>query len=130
MSLSLADVRATVAVTDITRAKAFYEEQLGLVPLDPNAGPIQMYACGSSRLQVYESPEHAGKATATVASWSVGDHDAVVDALISRGVRFDRHDALPCAARGVHAFGTHRVAWCSDPDGNVLAVDNGQSGGM
>ncbi len=130
MSLSSAPVRATVAVADITRAKAFYEEQLGLVPLDDDAGPIQAYACGSSWLQVYESPEHAGKATATVASWSVDDHDAVVDALIARGVTFDRHDSLACDDRGVHAFGAHRVAWCSDPDGNVLAIDNGQTAGM
>lgn len=131
MPLSTAVVRATVAVSDIARARAFYEGTLGLEPRPGGPDFVATYPCGEgSLLQVYTSPEHAGKATATVASWSVPDHDTVIEALIARGARFTRSEGLAADERGVHAFGAHRVAWCTDPDGNVLAIDNGQSGGM
>ena len=58
------------------------------------------------------------------------DHDPTIDALIAAGVEFTRGEELPADERGVHAFGEHRVAWCADPDGNVLAIDNGRGGDM
>ena len=128
MGLSEATVRATAAVSDMSRARAFYEDQLGLTARPGGPGAVRMYPCGAgSVLQVYVSPEHAGASTATVASWSVTDHDAVVDELTGRGVRFLRYEGLDADARAVHTFGAHRIAWCADPDGNVLAIDNGRS---
>lgn len=82
MSLSNAQVRATVAVSDITKAAEFYEATLGLSP-HPGEGidNVRIYSCGEgSLLQVYAS-EHAGTATATVASWSASDFESVVDEL-------------------------------------------------
>ena len=127
MSLSGNQVRATVAVSDIDRAKAFYEGKLGLTAQE---GPdeIRIYECGNgSLLQVYASPEHAGKATATSVSWSVSEFDALVDELLAAGVEFAKYDAPGGDERGVHSFGDHRVFWMTDPDGNVIAVDNGSS---
>jgi catechol 2,3-dioxygenase-like lactoylglutathione lyase family enzyme len=127
MSLRSGTVRATVAVSDTPRAREFYEGKLGLSPQGGGPDGVQVYACGDgSLLQVYASPEHAGKATATVASWSVDDIDSVVDQLTANGVTFARYDAPATDERGVHAYGDHRVAWCADPDGNVLAIDNGR----
>ena len=53
------------------KAAEFYEATLGLSPLgDDGTSHVRIYPCGSgSFLQVYAS-EHAGTATATVASWS------------------------------------------------------------
>jgi catechol 2,3-dioxygenase-like lactoylglutathione lyase family enzyme len=131
MSLSNGQVRATVAVSDISRAQEFYERALGLVPESGGPDPVRIYACGGGTfLQVYESPEHAGKATATVASWSVEPFEPVIDELTAKGVAFARYDEPASDDKGIHTFGAHRVAWCTDPDGNVLAIDNGQSGDM
>jgi catechol 2,3-dioxygenase-like lactoylglutathione lyase family enzyme len=128
-SLRDAPLRATIAVSDLARARAFYEQQLGLQPM-PDDGPVAdsvvMYPCGGGALlQVYTS-EHAGGSGGTVASWSVDDHDALVEELRGRGVAFERYEGQEADERGVHAFGEHRVCWCKDPDGNVLAIDNGR----
>jgi catechol 2,3-dioxygenase-like lactoylglutathione lyase family enzyme len=131
MTLSSSMVRATVAVSDTARARAFYEGRLGLAAEGGGPEEVTIYACGGGTvLQVYVSPEHAGASTATAASWSVDDFDATIDGLIAAGVTFARYDGRPADERGVHASGEHRVAWCADPDGNVLAIDNGQTGGM
>lgn len=129
MSLKSAHVRATVAVSQIFRAREFYEGSLGLTPQEGGPDAVKIYACGDGTLlQVYESPDHAGKATATVASWSVEDFESVIDQLIARGVKFADHGDPATDEKGIHSFGEHRVAWCADPDGNVLAIDNGKMG--
>jgi catechol 2,3-dioxygenase-like lactoylglutathione lyase family enzyme len=127
MSLSDNQVRATVAVSDIERATQFYEGKLGLSPMAGSPEFVSMYECGDgSVLQVYASPENSGKSTATVASWSVGEgFDAQIDELIAAGVEFEHYDEQPADSKGVHTFGDHQVAWCRDPDGNTIAIDNG-----
>ena len=62
MSLSSQQVRATVAVSDISRASEFYERTLGLTPLrGDEMADVRIYPCGSaSLLQVYAS-EHAAR---------------------------------------------------------------------
>lgn len=125
MSLKDHRVRATVAVADIDRAVEFYEGVLGL---SGRAGgpPLRIYECGAgSELQVYESPDHAGTGTATVVSWSLEDFDAEIEALLAAGVTLERYDGIESDENGVHAFGNHKVAWFKDPDGNVIALDNG-----
>ena len=126
MSLSDATVRATVAVSDITEAARFYEGTLGLSPLGDDAmGHVRIYPCGGgSLLQVYAS-EHAGTATATVASWSAEDFESVVEDLSGKGLEFESQGDPQTDERGVHTFGEHKVFWFKDPDGNTLAVDNG-----
>ena len=126
MSLSEEQVRATVAVCDIGRAAEFYEGTLGLTGLDGDGmGDVRIYACGSgSVLQVYAS-EHAGTTSATVASWSAGDFDSVVDELRAKGVTFETYGEPATDEKGVHTYGAHKVVWFKDPDGNTIAVDNG-----
>ncbi len=125
MSLSTAAVRATVGVSDLARAREFYGTVLGLKGVEN--GPITMYTCGGgSLLQVYESADLT-PSTASAASWSVDDFDDVVDGILGRGGSFERYDFLDSDDRGVHTFGVHQVCWLKDPDGNVLAIDNGQS---
>ena len=126
MSLSDEQVRATVAVSDIGRAAEFYERTLGLTPLSGGMDGVRIYPCGKgSLLQVYAC-EHAGTATATVASWSADDFDSVVDELRARSVTFETYGAPATGERGVHTYGEHRVVWFKDPDGNTLALDNGR----
>jgi catechol 2,3-dioxygenase-like lactoylglutathione lyase family enzyme len=126
MSLSDAQVRATVAVSEISRAAAFYEGTLGLTQLGDDAMEhVRIYQCGAgSVLQVYAS-EHAGTASATVASWSTDEFGSVVDDLRGKGVTFESEGGPMTDERGVHTFGEHQVVWFKDPDGNTIAVDNG-----
>ena len=73
MGLSRYKVAAGLAVSDMDRAREFYEGKLGLsVGID--SGDNVQYACAEGTvLHVYLSPEHAGKSTATLAGWGVDD---------------------------------------------------------
>ena len=70
MSLSAYKVRPSIAVTDVSRAADFYEAKLGLRAGEEQSDESRIYACGGdTSLHVYESPAHAGKAPATLATW-------------------------------------------------------------
>lgn len=125
MGLSRYKVAAGLAVSDMERAREFYEGKLGLsVGID--SGDNVQYRCGEgSVMHVYLSPEHAGKSTATMAGWGVDDVEAVVDELTSRGVTFERYDEGPIITdeRGIATFeGGAKVAYFRDPDGNTLSI--------
>jgi catechol 2,3-dioxygenase-like lactoylglutathione lyase family enzyme len=124
MSLSDSKVNATIAVSDQQRAKEFYEGKLGLTPSGGSEGAqVVVYGCGDgSELVVYVS-EHAGKATATVATWDVPDLEQLVDELSAKGVEFEQYDEpLETDERGILRSEEGLVAWCKDPDGNTIAV--------
>src|SRR5215210_3305345 len=117
MGLSSYEVRASIAVSDMARADEFYEGKLGLAAREGQPDQSRVYACGGgSSLHVYASPAHAGKATATLASWSVPDLEAVVEELRSRGVAFAQYDEPATDANGIHTYGDHKVGWFKDPD--------------
>jgi catechol 2,3-dioxygenase-like lactoylglutathione lyase family enzyme len=125
MKLSSHRVSPQVAVSDMARAREFYEGKLGLsAGRSPNERTVA-YPCGSgTALHVYESPAHAGKATGTVARWDVDDLDRAVDDLTRRGVAFEQYDEpVETNAKGIHDSGYGRVAWFKDPDGNVFALE-------
>ena len=125
MGLSRYKVAAAIAVSNMNRAREFYEGKLGLsVGID--SGDNLQYRCAERRVfHVYLSPEHAGKSTATLAGWGVNDVERVVDELASRGVTFERYDEGPSITdeRGVATFeGGAKVAYFRDPDGNTLSI--------
>ena len=126
MSLSSYKLRTSIAVSDMARAAEFYEGTLRLAARGDQADESRVYACGGdTSLHVYESRAHAGRATATVATWYVSDLEQVVDELSSNGVTFERYDdpALETNEKGIHELGDGRVAWFKDPDGNSFAVE-------
>jgi catechol 2,3-dioxygenase-like lactoylglutathione lyase family enzyme len=125
MVLSNYKVGAGLAVSDMDRAREFYEQKLGLgVSID--SGDNVQYRCAEgSVMHVYLSPEHAGSSTATLVGWDVDDIEAVVDELISEGVRFEHYDepGLRTDAKGIATFeGEAKVAYFKDPDGNTLSI--------
>jgi catechol 2,3-dioxygenase-like lactoylglutathione lyase family enzyme len=126
MSLSSDKVRPSIAVSDMARAKEFYERQLGLTGLQQQDDGSEIYACGGdTSLHVYVSPTRAGKATATLATWSVADVEQIVDELATRGVKFERYDErlLKTDQKGIHTLDNGKVAWFKDPDGNTFAIE-------
>jgi catechol 2,3-dioxygenase-like lactoylglutathione lyase family enzyme len=127
MSLSGYELNASIAVSDMARAKEFYEGKLGLAAVRAQADGSQIYASGGgASLHVYPSPAHAGKSSATLATWYVEDVERVVDELSSRGVTFEHYDELTTDEKGISPrAGGGKVAWFKDPDGNTFAVEGG-----
>lgn len=119
------DAAATLAVSDLQRARDFYENSLGLTPVQEQPGAI-LYKSGNSVVLVYPS-EYAGTNQATAASWAVGDDfDAIVQDLKAKGVTFEHYDDLPETSRegDVHVMGEFKGVWFKDPDGNILSLIN------
>jgi catechol 2,3-dioxygenase-like lactoylglutathione lyase family enzyme len=128
MGLSGYKVAAGLAVSDMDRAREFYEGKLGL-PVGIDSGDNLQYRCGEGTvIHVYLSPEHAGKSTATLAGWGVDDVERVVAELTAKGVSFERYDEGPIITdeKGIATFeGDARVAYFRDPDGNTLSIAQG-----
>lgn len=121
-SLASSEAIATVAVSDLQKARRFYEGTLGLEEVSSEGEEAVNYKTGGTQLLVYRS-EYAGSNEATAATWVNSDVDGVVEELKSRGVSFERYDMPDAEHEGdVHVFGDMRAAWFKDPDGNILAV--------
>jgi catechol 2,3-dioxygenase-like lactoylglutathione lyase family enzyme len=119
------DAAATLAVSDLQRARDFYENTLGLAPIQETPGAI-IYQSGNSVVLIYPS-EYAGTNKATAASWAVGDDfDAIVQDLTTKGVTFEHYDDLLDMTRegDVHVMGDFKTVWFKDPDGNILNLGN------
>jgi catechol 2,3-dioxygenase-like lactoylglutathione lyase family enzyme len=114
-------VVATIPVTDLERAKAFYGETLGLTFLWENPASIR-FRCGElSEISVFKRPptvtEH------TLAHFEVVDIEAVVNDLDAKGVEFIDYAEGPLATTDhIAQVGPARGAWFRDPDGNTLGV--------
>jgi len=125
MGLSRYKVGAGLAVSDMDRARKFYEGKLGLSVSIDSGDNVQYRCAEASVFHIYLSPEHAGKSTATLASWGVDDVERVVDELKPRGVTFERYDEGPTITdeKGIATFeGGAKVAYFRDPDGNTLSI--------
>jgi catechol 2,3-dioxygenase-like lactoylglutathione lyase family enzyme len=124
MGLSDCSVEALLAVSDLDRARRFYEQQLGLVPGDVEEEAVRYPCAHETRILIYLSPENAGKSPATLAGWDVDDLDQTMGELASRGVTFEQYDqpGLKTDERGVFDADVFRAAWIKDPDGNTLAL--------
>ena len=115
-------VAATLAVSDIDRAKKFYAETLGFPVVLESPGGIMFQAGKGTALFVYPSG-FAGTNKATAASFNVEDFDASVADLRSRGVSFMDYDFPGLKTEnGVAQTPEGPAAWFADPDGNIIAV--------
>jgi len=112
---------ATVAVSDMERAKSWYADKLGLKPAEEDvAGAWYEYA--SSAFLLFETP-FAGSAQNTVMSWLVDDASSVVSALKANGVSFDTFEMEGLEWDGeIAKLGNERTAWFKDSEGNTLAI--------
>jgi catechol 2,3-dioxygenase-like lactoylglutathione lyase family enzyme len=125
MSMSSYKLNASIAVSDMARAREFYEGKLGLTTVRAQADGSRIYASGGdASLHVYPSATHAGRSTATLATWYVDDVERVVDELISNGVHFEQYEEVTTDEKGISPrAGGGKVAWFKDPDGNTFAVE-------
>jgi catechol 2,3-dioxygenase-like lactoylglutathione lyase family enzyme len=122
--LDSVSAHAMIGVKDLSRAKEFYSEKLGLTVDDEfPAGAIRYAARDGTWFLVYRS-QVAGTAKTTCMRFEFEDIEAAVRELRDRGVVFEEYD-LP-GLKTVGGIARHergaRGAWCKDPDGNILDI--------
>ena len=109
------------AVDDLEKAKAFYEDTLGLKTSEEH-GLMTLHLAGDRPTLVYPKPGHE-PANYTVLNFPVDDIDAAVDELIERGVAFEIYDGFGQDERGVSRNEDGPpIAWFRDPAGNIMSV--------
>jgi predicted enzyme related to lactoylglutathione lyase len=120
--LTKAPIVPYIPATDISRARRFYEEQVGLVAREEIAGGVVYECAGGSWIFLYQS-DGAGTSRASQAFWQVQDVEAEVRELQSRGVRFEEYDTPGLkTVNGIANMGDAKGAWFKDTEGNIMAL--------
>lgn len=113
------------SVDDLERAKQFYEGTLGLSVDDSHVeeGLINLKVGPGPGIFVYAKGDEHQPASFTVLNFPVADVEREVDALIERGVQFERYEAFEQDERGIcRDEDMPTIAWFTDPARNVFAV--------
>jgi predicted enzyme related to lactoylglutathione lyase len=115
------NIRTTIPVHDMQRARSFYAEKLGLRPTQETPDGV-VFQLKGSQFALYRSAG-AGTAQHTIAGWAVEDIEAEVGELRAQGVVFEEYD-LPNlkTVNGIAAIGPSRAAWFRDSEGNILGI--------
>ena len=110
-----------VASANAERARAFYQDKLGLAFIEDDGYALVFDAHGTPlRLQRVES---VAPHPYTALGWEVDDLAATVHALAGAGITMARFPGLALDADGVwDTPDGSRVAWFHDPDGNTLSL--------
>jgi catechol 2,3-dioxygenase-like lactoylglutathione lyase family enzyme len=125
LGLSDAKVEPAIPVSDMAKAKEFYEGKLGLSGGREIGDGGITYPCGAGReIHIYPSPANAGKSGGTIAAWEVDNLEKTVDELSANGVSFMQVDnpRIKTNEKGIAELGEDRMAWFTDPDGNVYGI--------
>jgi catechol 2,3-dioxygenase-like lactoylglutathione lyase family enzyme len=112
---------ASFAVDDVDEARRFYGDTLGLETSEGPEGVLVLKIEGGIDTMVYPKPDHA-PATYTVLNFPVEDIEQAVDALVEKGVTFERYEGFDQDERGIMRGGGPLIAWFRDPAGNILSV--------
>ena len=119
-----APISPTIPVTDLQRAREFYEKKLGFAVLKEAPKGITFQAGKNTTFYIYK--RGSSKADHTLASFQVKDIEAEVDELTAKGIVFEQYDfpGLKTNAKGIAESEEEKGkgAWFKDPDGNILAV--------
>lgn len=111
-----------IPARDLTRARHFYEQTLGLRATQAINGGVGYEFAGGTACFLYPTP-NAGTSKASQAFWSVADLAQEVAELGRRGIRFEHYDLPDMKREGdIHVGGGARAAWFRDSEGNILAI--------
>ena len=110
---------------DVEAAKRFYGETLGIKVTEENGLLTLHLDDGARPTLVYPKEDHA-PATYTILNFPVADIDEAVDALVAKGVEFEKYPGSPQDEKGVMRGKADDmgpdIAWFKDPAGNILSV--------
>jgi predicted enzyme related to lactoylglutathione lyase len=127
--LASAPVMTMLPVKDIERARAFYENTLGLQAEGLQADGKYLLRCGGgARIALFPKPDGT-KAEHTALSFRVEDIVAEIRELERCGVQFHDYD-LPGLVTFQHVcvLGSEKAAWFNDTEGNVLCLHEDKKG--
>jgi len=107
---------------DMTRARRYYEDKLGLEVVGGKPDGKFVFRCGGTEIALIPKPEGT-KAQHTALSFRVDHIDSAVAELKSRGVAFADYD-LPGLKTVEHVcvLGSEKAAWFEDSEGNILCL--------
>jgi predicted enzyme related to lactoylglutathione lyase len=123
--LTNSKVTANIPASDLSRARNFYADKLGLSPKEELPGDVLVYrTAGGTDFQVYRT-DYAGQAGHTIAQWHVTDIESEVNDLKAKGVTFETYDMPGVQWDGEIASmeGMGRAAWFKDSEGNTMCLD-------
>ena len=120
--LGKADATPMIAVSDLDRARRFYEDALGLETKEEWGEGVTLES-GDTLINLYTS-EFAGTNKATALNFDVDDIGKEVSELKEKGIFFEKYDLPGLEAQGDLYVGPggFKTAWFKDPDGNILSL--------
>lgn len=122
--LGSADLIAFVPTRGPARARGFYEQTLGLKFVSEDPFAVVFDANGVMvRVANVSSVKGFKPAAYTVLGWQVSSAKKAVQALMKKGVNFERFEGMDQDDLAIWSSPSGaRVAWFKDPDGNVLSI--------
>ena len=123
-------VEANIPAADLTRARDFYADKLGLTPAEEFGEEALAYrTAGGTAFNIYRTA-YAGQAGHTIAQWHVDDIESEVHDLQAKGVTFEVYDLPGVTWDGEIASieGMGRAAWFKDSEGNTMCIDEPNTG--
>ena len=116
-----AAIHTSLPASDLDRAKRFFEDKLGLTPKSESTSTA-FYEVRDGRFEVFVTGG-APSGSHTQMEWLVDDIERTVSQLRERGVVFDEYDTPDFkTVGGIATFGTSKVAWFKDSEGNVHSI--------
>ena len=115
------------SVNDVTTAKKFYGEVLGLRVSEQN-GMLNLHLAGGGEVLAYPKDDHT-PASFTILNFPVEDIDSAVEELNRRGIEMIRYEGFHQDSKGIARSDGENgpdIAWFTDPAGNVLSVLQGK----
>jgi catechol 2,3-dioxygenase-like lactoylglutathione lyase family enzyme len=121
--LGTSKLMAFAAVTDMVRARAFYEGVLGLTLVEDEKPFALVFDANGTMLRVTPVGEHHALPH-TVLGWAVESIEDSVQRLTAAGVAFQRYAGMNDGnALGIWTSPSGaQVAWFKDPDENLLSL--------
>lgn len=115
-------IEVVLLATDLAASRDFYRDRVGLEIVSESSNNVTFRCGGTTRLALSRSTTGTAD-TQTQAVWRVGDLDAELAELRSRGVVIEDYD-LPGlkTVDGVADVGFARMAWFIDPGKNCVGV--------
>jgi catechol 2,3-dioxygenase-like lactoylglutathione lyase family enzyme len=116
---------AGFAVNDVSKAKAFYGETLGVDVVEVGTGLLALRAGNGYAVLIYQKDGHE-PAGHTILNFPVANIEDAVDRLRGAGVEFEQYGEGPIKTneKGIATPGP-KQAWFKDPAGNILSVIEG-----
>lgn len=119
--MDLVSTAPVLPAEDMSRAKAFYAEKVGLPVSSEDNGGV-MFGEGTGRVFVYPAGTKS-PGTFTQAGLEVSDVPGAVQELRSRGVVFEEYDMPNLKTEnGIAVIDGRKGAWFKDTEGNIIGV--------